>query len=410
MNEKEENIMPSKKVTIVAHFCDYANENTNNRFNYLASMLYRKGYDVELITSSFCHRDKKQRTECVDGFQTYKTTLLYEPSYKKNVSLRRLFVSHKVLARNLKSYLEKNEKPDLIYCAFPSIDVAKITSEYATNNTIPFIVDIQDLWPEAFQMAFNVPIISNMIFKPMNKAADSIYSSANEIIAVSQAYVDRALAVAKRDVRGHAVYLGTDLQEFDEFAKKEYMGLPSKKKGEKWIAYCGTLGKSYDLISVIDALDMLKREAPKLVVMGDGPRRKEFEDYARKKQVSCIFTGKLVYAEMCSLLKQCDMTVYPIVGDSVASIINKHADYAASGLPVINTQQSSEYCQLVINFNMGVNCINGDSNDIALKIRQILSDEALANAMGKNARKCAEEKFNRMYTYREIVKVIEEYL
>lgn len=53
----------------------------------------------------------------------------------------------------------------------------------------------------------------------------SIYSSANEIIAVSQAYVDRALAVAKRDVRGHAVYLGTDLQEFDEFAKKEYMGL-----------------------------------------------------------------------------------------------------------------------------------------------------------------------------------------
>lgn len=81
-------------------------------------------------------------------------------------------MSHKVLARNLKSYLEKNEKPDLIYCAFPSIDVAKITSEYATNNTIPFIVDIQDLWPEAFQMAFNVPIISNMIFKPMNKAAD----------------------------------------------------------------------------------------------------------------------------------------------------------------------------------------------------------------------------------------------
>ena len=58
MNEKEENIMPSKKVTIVAHFCDYANENTNNRFNYLASMLYRKGYDVELITSSFCHRNK----------------------------------------------------------------------------------------------------------------------------------------------------------------------------------------------------------------------------------------------------------------------------------------------------------------------------------------------------------------
>ena len=410
MNEKEEKIMPSKKVTIVAHFCDYANENTNNRFNYLASMLYRKGYDVELITSSFCHRDKKQRTEHLNDLETYKTTLLYEPSYKKNVSLRRLFVSHKILARNLKIYLEKNEKPDLIYCAFPSIDVAKITSEYANDNAIPFIIDIQDLWPEAFQMAFNIPIISSMFFKPMNKVADSIYASANEIIAVSQTYIDRALSVAKRDVKGHAVYLGTDLKEFDEFAKKEYIGLPSKKTGEKWIAYCGTLGKSYDLISVIDALDMLKGKALKLVVMGDGPRKKEFEDYARKKQVSCIFTGRLVYAEMCSLLKQCDMTVNPIVGDSVASIINKHADYAASGLPVVNTQNSSEYCQLVRDFNMGFNCINGDSNDIALKIKQILSDGVLSSTMGKNARNCAEEKFNRMHTYREIVKVIEGYL
>lgn len=403
--------MPDKKkVIIVAHFCDYVAENTNNRFNYLASMLYKKGYEVELITSSFSHRDKKQRMQSTNMNGTYKITLIHEPSYKKNISLKRLLISHKILSRNLMHYLKNSIKPDLIYCAFPSINVAEAVSEYAVSSGIPFIIDIQDLWPEAFQMVFDIPLISKMVFNPMIKVANNIYSRADEIIGVSQTYVDRAMSVAKKGATGHVIYLGTDLEDFDNFAKQEYNDLPNKMNGEKWIAYCGTLGKSYDLVSVMDALDLLKEQTLKLIVMGDGPRRNEFEHYALKKQINCIFTGKLIYPEMCSMLKKCDMTVNPIVGKSAASIINKHADYAASGLPVLNTQNSSEYRQLVSKFQMGFNCVNGDSYDMASKIKQILINETQCLIMGRNARKCAEEKFNRKKTYEEIIKTIERHL
>ena len=401
--------MPSKKkIVIVAHFCDYITENTNNRFNYLSSMLHEKGYEVELITSSFSHRDKRQRLEVENSENKYKITLIHEPSYKKNISLKRLLISHKILAKNLKHYLKNNSKPDLIYCAVPSIDVARVASEYSVNKGVPFFIDVQDLWPEAFQMAFNIPIISNIIFAPLKKAIDEVYASADEIIAVSQAYIDRAMSVNKRGVEGHVVYLGTDLDEFDRYSSQEYVNLPVKRK--KWIAYCGTLGKSYDLISVIDALSLLKNQAPKLVVMGDGPRKKEFEMYALKKKIDCAFLGKLTYAEMCSVLKKCDITVNPIIGKSVASIINKHADYAASGLPVVNTQNSLEYRKLITEYKMGVNCTNGDAHDMAMKIKWILENDDQSIAMGKNARKCAEEKFNRKYTYKEILKAIDNYL
>ncbi len=40
------------------------------------------------------------------------------------------------------------------------------------------------------------------------------------------------------------------------------------------IAYCGTLGKSYDIKCVIDALDKIQNPKLKLIVMGDGPREK----------------------------------------------------------------------------------------------------------------------------------------
>ncbi len=373
-------------------------------------MLYRKGYEVELITSSFSHRDKKQRVRDKNHKETYKTTLIYEPSYKKNISLKRVFISHKVMAKKLERYLNQCKKPDLIYCSFPSINVAEVTSEYAVNNNIPFFIDIQDLWPEAFKMAFNIPIIGDIFFRPMIKTVDKVYRRADEIIAVSQTYVDRAMSVAKNKANGHVVYLGTDLDEFDNYAEKENSFLNKKKMDEKWIAYCGTLGKSYDLISVIDALALLKENIPKLIVMGSGPRKEEFECYATKKNIDCLFTGKLPYMEICSILKMCDIAVNPIVSGSAASIINKHADYAAAGLPVVNTQESSEYRQLVEDYKMGINCLNGNSKDIALKIKQIILDEDMCISMGKNARKCAEERFNRKNTYPNIVRVIESYL
>ena len=72
-----------KKVMIIAHFCDYGQENSNNRFNYLASFLADHGFEVELVTSSFSHRDKMQRIEEKNESRTYRTTLIFEPSYHK---------------------------------------------------------------------------------------------------------------------------------------------------------------------------------------------------------------------------------------------------------------------------------------------------------------------------------------
>ena len=113
------------RVLIVAHFCDYGKENTNNRFNFIAELLSRNGIDVELVTSSFSHRDKLQR-DIHDTPLPYKMRLIYEPSYRRNISLKRLLISHPTMARNFRNYLKSCKKPDLIYCAIPSVDLNKL--------------------------------------------------------------------------------------------------------------------------------------------------------------------------------------------------------------------------------------------------------------------------------------------
>lgn len=394
-----------KNVLMIAHFCSDFEGNGNNRFNYIADLLSLHGYDVELVTTDFSHSRKKRRSE-IENYLNFRVTMCHEPIYIKNVSLKR-FYSHYVMGRNLKKYLETRNKPDVIYCAVPSLDVAKMAAEYAEKNNIRFIIDVQDLWPEAFKMVFNVPFISDILFYPMLKQADYIYKAADEIIAVSQTYTERALRVNSKSGKGHSIFLGTELATFDKLAKENK--IKDKPEDEIWLAYVGTLGHSYDLTCTIDAIKILQEKGInniKFVVMGDGPLKSKFENYAKNKGVYAEFTGRLDYGKMVGMLTACDIAVNPITRGAAQSIINKHGDYAAAGLPVLNTQECLEYRNLITEYNAGFNCENGNSVDLADKLLKLCKNESLRIIMGKNSRKLAEEKFDRSVTYQEVLSII----
>lgn len=381
-------------IIIISEFCGDFSNTDNDRFMYLAKMAADNN-NVEIITSSFQHTTKTQRTEAAPEWP-FKITFIVEPGYPKNICLQR-FYSHYCWGKNVINYLRKRKKPDVIYCAIPPLSGPYAVAKFCEENKIRFVIDVQDLWPEAFRMVYDIPVLSDLAFFPFEFLANGIYKRADAICAVSETYVNRALQVNKKCKTGTTVYLGTDLKTFGRFAAESTVLV--KNKDEILLTYCGTLGSSYDLKCVIDALAILKDERIKFIVMGDGPNKDEFEQYAKVKGVAALFLGRLSYNQMCSTLCACDITVNPITHMAAQSIINKHADYAASGLPVISTQENEEYRKLVESYQMGFNCKNGDAEDLAKKLKIIVEDKELRLKMGKNARRCAEEKFDRNRTY-----------
>lgn len=399
-----------KDILIIAQYTQAPGEFENDRFKYLAElMLEDTDLSIEVVTMDFSHHRKEYRhitTEEMDRWP-YKMTFLHVTQYKKNVSIKRLF-SNGVLAINLKKYFKHRKKPDVVFCAVPSINAAYVASKYCKKNDIKFVIDIQDLWPEAFQMSINIRWISKILFAPMKLMADQIYASADVICAVSQTYIDRALEVNKKATKTYCVFLGTDLDEFDKNATARNNELGSELK----IAYCGTIGRSYDLKCVIDALHLTKGKTIlpiSFLVMGDGPDLDKIKKYALEKEVRTIFYGRIPYKEMCGILAACDMVVNPIIPGASQSIINKHADYAASGLPVVNTQECEEYRNLVQQYQMGFNCNNNDAADLSKKIVLLSNNSAMRRKMGENARRCAEECFDRKRTYKQLKEAILDY-
>lgn len=393
-----------KDILIISHFVDFPWEKGNDRFIYIAEMLSEQGYEVELITSDFIHNQKKHRDiKNISGNPLrFKVTLLHESGYRKNICLKRL-KSHRELGIELKKYLQKRKMPALIYCAVPSLDIAWQASEYIRKRNVRFVIDIQDLWPEAFEMVVPFKNIVSLIFFPMKKIANIIYGRADEIVAVSETYLERGLRANRKLKQGLSVFLGTDFNVFDKY-KGEFS--LSKKEGEVWIGYVGTLGHSYDLISAIRAIKKLNYPQIKFIILGDGPLKEKFLKYAREKKVSAVFTGRLSYPKMVSILCQCDIAVNPIKKGAAQSIINKVGDYAAAGLPVINTQECEEYRKLIRDYNCGFNCQNEDIDGISEKIKILVEDVELRKMMGKNSRKLGEEKFDRGMSYKKICQII----
>jgi glycosyltransferase involved in cell wall biosynthesis len=395
-------------ILMIVHFMILPNEKGNSRFHAILSGLAESGdCEAELITSSFFHAGKSQRADAVFASDAlpYRLTPIHEPSYERNVSLKRLR-SHAAFAKGVENYLETRKKPDLVYCAVPSLSVASAVVRWCEKNKLRLIIDVQDLWPEAFMMMLPIPFLRDIIFRPMKKQADRIYAYADKVVAVSETYRDRVLRVNKKDPEGLSVYLGTDLAQFDRCKP------PAQERSSNddlRIAYVGTLGHSYDLGVIIKAISLLPRDCREnivFMVMGDGPLRAEFERKAKDAGVRAEFTGLLPYADMIRRLCACDIAVNPIAKNAAQSIINKVADYAAAGLPVVNTQQNAEYRELLLAYRAGVNCTH-DAADIASALRSLIQNPNLRREYGENNRKLAEERFDRQKTYGQITELIE---
>ena len=144
--------------------------------------------------------------------------------------------------------------------------------------------------------------------------------------------------------------------------------------------------------------------------MGEGVLRQEFEQAAKENGVNAQFAGLVEYGKMMKTLSNCDVAVNPIVGTSVSTIINKVADYAAANVPVVNTQNSEEYRQLLEKYNAGINVENGNVEDLATAIKTLYFDEQKRNDMRENAKVMFGERFDRQKSYPKIIDEIEKLL
>jgi glycosyltransferase involved in cell wall biosynthesis len=120
------------------------------------------------------------------------------------------------------------------------------------------------------------------------------------------------------------IYTGVDVKHFQNVEKTNL-----RKGNEKVIVYLGRLherskGGSY----LIKAMDYL--ENTRLLVIGDGPDRKNYEKMAAGKNIE--FLGKLPWDEKCRIQKSADAIVMPSLYEVFGTVF---AESLACEVPVV---------------------------------------------------------------------------
>ena len=399
-----------KRIAIITMGVKLNNENGYTRFRFLSEYLAANGYQVDLITTSFQHWAKAQRDlqRVKEDKYAFSLRFIEEPGYKKNIDLRRIW-SHHIAAKNLKKMLQQDGDYDLIYCEIPPNDVALVAAEFAREKGIPFVVDVNDLWPEAMRMVLDVPVISDILFYPFLRDARKVYDLCSGVVGTSDEYAARPFKHRREDIPKITVYVGNELSVFDQGAE-DHMDEVQKPEGEFWVTYAGTIGTSYDIRTMVLAADVLKERGYDNIhmkILGGGPLKEELEELASTLKGNVDFVGYAPYEKMAAYLKKSDILVNSFVKKAPQSIVTKIGDSLAAGKPMINTCSSPEFRGKVETDGFGINIEAEDKIILADAILELYKDEGKRARMGERARQIAQEQFDRPYAYRKILELME---
>ncbi|WP_026884428.1 glycosyltransferase family 4 protein [Clostridium akagii] len=394
------------KIFIVASWADIKTNNGFDRLSYVARTFSNNDFETTLVTSDYNHHGKKFHENINETLFDYKIKLIHELGYRGNISIKRI-LSHAIFARNIKKYLfqlKKEDYPNVIYVSMPFSTATLACKSFCKKNNIPLIVDVIDLWPEAFIGITSVPrILSQTMVLPWQLLSNKAYRCADAIVSHNYTYLNRALKETKENIPNEMVYLGSDLQ-FAEKCQEKYDDEIFKGEDEFWISYVGSLAENYDLDTIVLAVSKLKQKGInniKILFLGTGPYENKLKGLAENLNVNYFITGYIEYAKLIAYLCKCDIAMNAIK-NPVIIISYKTSDYFTAGLPIINSSKG-ELQNLIDKHKMGFYYKTGDVKMLAEKIETLYSDRNLLKQMKDNSKIFANQYLDKKKNYIKLV-------
>lgn len=353
--------------------------NRPQRYWLMSRAFARAGHEVTFWTSDFSHSRKAKRvfppaivaelaaesetsdTWHVEGF---RLVAVATPSYRRNICLARL-LSHRVLARRWTHRVAAEAVPDVVIASSPPLGLCASARNYCAARNVPLVVDIMDAWPETFER-----VVPKFLLAPLARIARANYCGASAISVVADRYRELAES-AGATVPTRRFYHGIERGPAPD--RK-----PRAEGGRFTLVYAGNMGASYDLETLIAAV---KRENDvELELAGSGPK----ENILRAAAGDCPrihFHGYLDEPSLRELLARADAAVVPMFPDSCVGVPYKLADYAAAGLPILNSLEG-ETASLIAEFQAGESYRAGEVPALTDALRRLRGNDMAAMRRG----------------------------
>lgn len=363
---------------------------TSANMNFDLAMALSEKYDVTVI------RPKPTRPEGVsynlkEENYPFKCIMVNSFTYPKSSPVGRMRESinfGRISAQYLKDH--RNEF-DFVYNdgwqLFGLYIVARVCAKYK----IPYIVPIQDIYPECFFTNRRVPAIVSGIVNGLIKPIDRYYQK--------NAYKVRTISDEMADYLSNTRHIDRDRYlVMDNWQNDEDFTVEPTPSGKLVFGYVGSINNHSNTELLIKAFDKAALKDAELRVYGRGNRRDQCEELARVLGNENIVFDSVAKSEVPKVQSQCSVLVLALPkGNGGLCLPSKMSSYLLSGRPVIaSIDKDSATCRYINESGAGF-CVEPDDVDALadtfMSVSKMSKNEL--QQMGDKSRKFAELKLTR---------------
>ena len=371
-----------------------------------------QGHEVEVITTFpnypmgkvfENYRVKLKQVENLEGVRVVRLWSHISHS-KSKFSRAASYLSFTFMAL-IYSFLCK--KPDVLYTYHPQSTTGVIGVLLKKFKKVPFITDVQDLWPDALiatglnKDGFVINIISRWCLY--------VYSQAKGVVVLSTGFKD---SLINRGVDPQKIYLIYNWCPEESRIDKVLLSNHYKPNPEApvQLIYAGNIGTAQSLGSLIDAVAGFPVSDIELQIYGNGVDKENLEDYVNDCGYKNIFfNGYLPPSEIFNVLALADILAVHLRDEDLFKITipSKTQSSMALKKPLLMAV-GGEVNDIVEAAGAGVTALPGTPSSIRIALANFLAQSSDWENMGSNARRYYVENFSTVSNYKKIEILLED--
>jgi phosphatidylinositol alpha-1,6-mannosyltransferase len=353
---------------------------------------------VSGISTVFYHIWKYLPTDkCLTLAPRVKGCFEFDRKNKIKVFRRYFPLGNNILKKFLRTFLlyahtfqiVRKEKINLLVCGQPMIS-GFIGLIFKKQYKIPYHV-----W------VYGGEIIKFEGNKLLLRILRSILDNADKIITNSSYTTARFLGFGVEDEKLIKVSPAVDINSFRPDIDVNYLTKQYKLKNKKVIMTVGRLVSRKGNDMVIRSLKKVIEKIPDIryVIIGEGPEKRRLQSLAHELKLEdyIVFTGFVSDEDLPKYYNLCDLYVLPNREtddfDTIEGFGITFIEAGACGKPVIGGKSGGAF-ESVLNGVTGVLIDSQDTEMLASKIIEILSDKKLAEKLGTQGRERVLEEFS----------------
>ena len=277
---------------------------------------------------------------------------------------------------------------DVMWVFHPPLTVALPATVIATLRGIPFVYEVQDMWPET--LAATGMVRSPRLLSAVNEVANRVYRRADRITVISPGFkrnlVGKGVPASKIEV----IPNWADEETYRPFERDDALACECGMEGKFNVLYAGNLGAAQRLGNVLDAAARL-RDLPDLqfVLVGDGVEERELRRRAAAEGLDNVrFLGRMPAHRIASLAAVSEVLLVHLKRDPLFEITipSKTISALACGRPVLSVTVG-DAAEVIEQAGAGLTCAPEQPAELSRCVRALYNMPAATRQdLGRAAR------------------------